>query len=123
RAERQADGSLLIRVEWPEDGRKGNEGAHLEIDLPAGAATSIQAKTSNGRIELTGLQTPEGARLKSSNGAIVVRGHTGDINADTSNGAVTIEGATGAVEAHSSNGRIEISQAPGAGSITANTSN
>jgi DUF4097 and DUF4098 domain-containing protein YvlB len=121
RADRQADGSLLIRVEWPDGERKGNEGARLEMDVPAGAAAAIKATTSNGAIELTGLDCP--AQLESSNGAITVRGHAGAIRARTSNGAVTIEGATAEVEANSSNGRIEIAQAPGAGSITATTSN
>lgn len=125
RADRQSDGSLLIHVAWPDGKREPNEGARLEVLLPAGSVSALKATTSNGAIELTGLQAPEGggAQLKSSNGAISVRGFAGDIRAETSNGAVTVHGATGDVDADSSNGRIEIVQAPGAGSVTAETSN
>jgi hypothetical protein len=122
RADRQVDGSLLVWVEWPEE-RQPSEGARLEVEVPAGRASSLKARSSNGAILLTGLSCPGGADLKSSNGAITVRGFTGDVLARTSNGAVTVEGATGDVEAHSSNGRIEVIQAPGAGSVVTHTSN
>lgn len=122
RADRQADGSLLVWVQWPQE-RQPNEGARLEVELPAGSVSALKAHSGNGAIEVTGLACPGGADLKSSNGAITVRGITGAVKARTSNGAVTVEGATGDVDAVSSNGRIDVVQAPGAGSVLAHTSN
>lgn len=102
---RDAAGLLTISVDWPADLRRGNEGCDFEVRLPD--ASGVTVDSSNGRITLAGLAGP--AVLGTSNGAIDVTGHDGEVRAHTSNGRVTIREVKGDVTARSTNGAIELS--------------
>lgn len=113
------DGLLEIHARFPGK-RYGNEGCSFRVLVPA--TRSLRARTSNGRIELKGLEGP--ATLVSSNGAIVVEGHQGPLELRTSNGAVRVRGATARVVAETSNGAIHVELDDQArGPVRARTSN
>ena len=138
KAERDADGTLVVRVLWPDGKRLNSEGCDIEIETPD--AGGVKLRSSNGRLTLKGLSGK--ADLESSNGRIEVRGHAGDVLARTSNGAfegkdiagsltmktsngrVNAENVAGSVDARSSNGAIEVRLAPSsAGPVTLQSSN
>lgn len=116
-ATRESDGTLNIRIDWPDGGRKGNEGCSLAIELPD--AAEIELVTSNGSVTVDGVGT--GATLRTSNGAIRVARVSGKVEARTSNGRVEISDVSGKVHAESSNGAIELARIGGA--VDATTSN
>jgi DUF4097 and DUF4098 domain-containing protein YvlB len=101
---RKDDGTLDVRVVWPENKRRGNEGASFEVEIPD--ANGVALDTSNGAITLAGMRGP--AKLDTSNGAITVEGHDGSVVADSSNGKVVLNEVTGKVNADTSNGAIEV---------------
>lgn len=115
-AERQPDGALLVKVNWP-DRPRSREGCAFDIALPEAVGVAID--TSNGGIEIADLAGT--AQLDSSNGAIRVSNHAGDVHADTSNGAITLRNIAGSVHADSSNGRVVLRGV--AGKATVDTSN
>lgn len=120
RAVRDGAGQLTIDVAWPDDKRRGSEGATFEIALPG--ASGFNLETSNGPIAAAGLSGPFVG--ETSNGPITVKGHTGAIKADTSNGAITIIGATEGVNADTSNGSVDVELAAGnPGPVKIDTSN
>lgn len=118
-AEQSPDGGLLLHAKWPEK-REGNEGCIFDLAVPACA--SIELRSSNGRLTLTGLSGT--ALLRSSNGRIAIDGFTGPISADSSNGAIEVTGATSNVRASSSNGRLTVTLADSnPGPVDLSTSN
>lgn len=116
-ATREADGTLRIRIEWPEGGRKSNEGCSLAIMMPDAGA--IELETSNGALSVNGLGTA--AVLRTSNGAIKVAGVSGSVEARTSNGRIEVRDVPGAVLVDSSNGALELVGL--GGSVRGSTSN
>lgn len=135
---RQPDQTLNIRVDWPESGRKSNEGCSLTIGMPdagaialtssngrlevGGVGSDVRLKTSNGRITVHGISGSVTAR--SSNGAIEVRDVPGTVAVETSNGALQLTGIGGPIDGSTSNGAIEVRLADGnAGPVDASTSN
>jgi DUF4097 and DUF4098 domain-containing protein YvlB len=118
-AERATDGTLNIRVTWPDGGRKNNEGASFVIRTPGVKKTNIES--SNGAISLDGLSGD--ATLATSNGAINARRHDGFIKADTSNASINLRGIRG-TKADTSNAAVTISLADSAqGPVNVDTSN
>lgn len=132
------DGTLDIRVKWPDDKRKNNEGVSIAITLPD--ARGLHLSTSNGPIDASGMSGD--AALDTSNGPIAVHDHDGPVKATSSNGPVSIQNASGPaivntsnapvtidnavspVKADTSNGRIAVSLRPDAtGPVTLDTSN
>lgn len=77
-------------------------GAEIEVTVPPSA--SVVLRTSNGMIEVRGLE--ESVSLRTSNGKIVVADVTGAIEARTSNGGIEVTGLVGSAELETSNGRI-----------------
>ncbi|MCL4221558.1 MAG: DUF4097 family beta strand repeat protein [Phycisphaerales bacterium] len=116
-ATRQADGTLHIRIDWPEGGRKSNEGCSLAIVMPDAGA--IDLRTSNGALSVNGLGTE--AVLRTSNGAIKVVGVSGSVDARTSNGRIEVRDVPGVVSVESSNGALELVGL--GGPVRASTSN
>ncbi|KAA0213709.1 MAG: hypothetical protein DYG94_09380 [Leptolyngbya sp. PLA3] len=116
-ATRQSDGTLNIRINWPEGGRKGNEGCSLAIVMPD--AGEIELETSNGALKVEGVGRD--VTLHTSNGAISVAGVSGGVQARTSNGRVVVSDVPGAVLAESSNGAMELVGL--GGSVRGSTSN
>jgi hypothetical protein len=115
--ERQADGTLLISIVWPDGKRLSDEACSLTILAPE--VVGVRLFTSNGEIDARG--TAGEAILRTSNGEVVLTDHQGSASADTSNGRITLIRVGGAVDARSSNGDVRIESAPGA--VHAETSN
>jgi hypothetical protein len=101
--DRERDGTLAVRLEWPQDGRRSNEGASVRVEIPD--AAGLDLRTSNGRVASAGLGGD--ARIQTSNGAIVVRDHAGEVDGSTSNGRVELEGVGGA-RVVTSNGSVGV---------------
>jgi len=99
----------------------------VEVTVPAG--TDLDAKTSDGAIDLPALQgtirahtsdgaiSLDGARgtivLSSSDGRITAHGLDGALEARASDGAITVDGRFEALRLSTSDGRIEAVVAPG----------
>eukprot|EP01026_Neomeris_dumetosa_P057485 TRINITY_DN52956_c0_g1_i1.p3 TRINITY_DN52956_c0_g1~~TRINITY_DN52956_c0_g1_i1.p3 ORF type:complete len:280 (-),score=12.22 TRINITY_DN52956_c0_g1_i1:569-1408(-) len=103
-ASRLDDGTLYLRVEWPEGGRKGSEGCNFVIRLPDAYGTTLVS--SNGALTVSGLKGQ--ADLRTSNGRIEVKSHEGNVKADTSNGPVKLHDVAGAAEIDTSNGSVTV---------------
>ena len=95
----------------------GDSGADVEISVPP--ESSLQLRTSNGRIEAA--NTSGTILARASNGAITTRGGR-DLDLDTSNGPVSVNLATGKVLVRTSNGTLDIVAAKDA-QVAAETSN
>jgi hypothetical protein len=117
---RGAGNELVIVARPPGGSWRSGEGCSIEIAMPEGVA--VDARTSNGQIELSGMSGL--AKLRSSNGRIVVNGHDGSVDADSSNGRVELAGVTGSVKAETSNGAVTVQlDRAGAGPVDVRTSN
>ncbi|MDX2130947.1 MAG: DUF4097 family beta strand repeat-containing protein [Planctomycetota bacterium] len=101
--ERSDDGTLSVRVQWPEGRRHSNEGCSIDLRVPD--ASGVVVDTGNGSITLAGAAGQ--ATLSTSNGSITVSDHSGPVSATTSNGSVNLRDV-GTVRAKSSNGRITV---------------
>ena len=95
----------------------GNSGADIEVAVPA--ASSLQLRTSNGRIEAANVMGSILART--SNGAITTRGGS-DLDLDTSNGPLSVNNPSGELRLRTSNGPLDVLGAREA-LVTATTSN
>lgn len=112
-------GILRVEATFPQP-TKPNDGASITVRLPE--LVDAELKSSNGAVLVEGATGQVQAR--SSNGGVDILGPADDVVANTSNGKVVISGATGRVEATSSNGSLRIATAPGASAaIVAATSN
>lgn len=78
-------------------------GAGIEITTPIN--TAIKLRTSNGSVEVYGMQ--KSGTVRTSNGKIILDKVSGDFNIVTSNGEVTITQATGSFDVETNNGRIK----------------
>jgi len=118
-ATRATDGTLNVRVIWPDGGRKGSEGASFVVKTPGIKKANIES--SNGGITLDGLSGD--ATLATSNGAIIARRHDGFIKADTSNAGINLRGVRGA-KADTSNATVTVVLGENAqGPVNVDTSN
>ena len=88
----------------------------LRAVVPTG--TAVDARTSNGDVEASGL---DGAELRSENGDVVAQAIGGDVLATSSNGDLVLADVGGDVEARTSNGDVEASRVEGR--VTARSSN
>jgi len=79
-------------------------GTDLLITVPAD--TVVDLDTSNGRIELTGINGS--GSLDTSNGKIVMENVVGDFVGDTSNGSIAIDGMEGTARLSTSNGGVTV---------------
>ena len=77
-------------------------GADIEVTVPAG--TVVDLRTSNGRIEVRGTESP--GSVETSNGQIVLENIGGDFTAETSNGSIEANQSKGSVDLRTSNGSI-----------------
>ncbi|MBL8758110.1 MAG: DUF4097 family beta strand repeat protein [Phycisphaerae bacterium] len=119
-ADREPDGTLVIRADWPDGGRRSSEGVSFKISLPSPSTTA--AKTSNGSLSFEGLSGP--ITGTTSNGSVTLRNHRGDASLKTSNGSVTVSGLVGALTVATSNGAVKADLATGAqGPLDVSTSN
>lgn len=95
----------------------GDSGADVELYVPA--ASQLELRTSNERIEATNIEGSLVART--SNGSIITRGGD-ELDLDTSNGNVSVNAPTGDLVVRTSNGSLDINNAREV-SVTAETSN
>ena len=95
------------------------QGPAADIEVSAPPSTMVEVRTSNGSIELRGIQ--ESGSLRTSNGKIVMENVSGDFDIRTSNGSVTLTVVEGNVTVESSNGAIVVRD--GKGTFDIETSN
>ena len=95
------------------------EGPAADIEVSAPPATMVEVRTSNGSIELRGIQ--ESGSLRTSNGKVVMENVSGDFAIRTSNGSVTLAAVEGNLTVESSNGAIVVRD--GKGTFDIKTSN
>ena len=109
KVERRREGERwVIEATWPSPRPHGVESAGVAFEIQAPHGIHLEAKSSNGAIEATGINQ---ARLRTSNGQITAREIAASLEARTSNGAVRVEGCAGPVDAKTENGRIEVRRA------------
>jgi Putative adhesin len=103
------------------------ERTRVTVETPA--QLTLQAKTSDGNVTLTGLQGALGLttgdgdvsldhvsgdlRLKSGDGHVRISDATGSIEARTSDGSLTVDGLFHVFALHTSDGRLDVSLRPG----------
>ncbi len=87
------------------------QGPAADIEVSAPPATMVEVRTSNGSIELRGIQ--ESGSLRTSNGKIVMENVSGDFDIRTSNGSVTLTAVEGNLTVESSNGAIVVRDGEG----------
>ena len=78
-------------------------GADIEITAPSN--TSVELRTSNGRVEGYGMH--QSGTVRTSNGKIVMEDVVGDFDISTTNGSVTVAQASGIFDVEAINGRID----------------
>ena len=96
--ERRADGVLTIDCRFPQSQRGSHGACSFKIRVP-------EAK---------------GARIRTGNGSVTLKGISGVTDIDTGIGNVTISDQTGKVVAHSGNGAIQLSNAVGDAELATN---
>ncbi|UCD74841.1 MAG: DUF4097 family beta strand repeat protein [Phycisphaerales bacterium] len=107
---------LTIKPVFP-GGERNGDGASITVRLPD--ACGIEVDTSNGAVVLRGL-TGE-AIVDTSNGSVTVEDHNGQATLETSNGRVTVTGHVGPLDVDTSNGSVKAHQI--AGPVRIRTSN
>jgi len=119
-AHRDANGMLIVGVDWADGKRGHNEACSFTIQVPE--AIGVRIRTSNGAVKIADLGGP--ADLDTSNGAITVRGQAGPIHARTTNGRIELTHAADAVTAETTNGSVRVELADeAAGPVIISTSN
>lgn len=116
-ADASGEKALVVRVDWPGGKREPSEGCSMEVSVPETAW--VRVKSSNGGITIENLGGT--ADLKTSNSAIQVNGHKGDVTAVTSNGGVRASNVAGSLRAETSNSSMTIADV--GGFVHASTSN
>ena len=113
-----------VRVEARKKGKTSffgflgmNTGVEITVTTPRD--TSVELNTTNGIIELTGVENS--GTLQTSNSRIVMVDVKGDFEATTSNSRIELHGAEGSATLRTSNGRIVMESVKG--DFNAQTSN
>jgi len=78
-----------------------------EVVLVVPKSIDLDLETSNGKIEVEGVEVTALASLKSSNGRVILTGVGGDLMVKTSNGSIEIHDFNGQMDARTSNGSID----------------
>jgi DUF4097 and DUF4098 domain-containing protein YvlB len=99
-----------VTVEADVDSGARNAGADIIVTAPA--ETEVELETSNGRIELQGLEA-SGA-LRTSNGRVVIKDVEGDFDVRTSNGSIEVTSMEGVGTLKTSNGPVTLDKVKGA---------
>jgi hypothetical protein len=96
-----------------------NAGADIVVSVPA--ETEVELKTSNGRIEIQGLEAP--GTLRTSNGRVVMKQLEGDFDARTSNGPIVVTSMEGEATLATSNGPVTLDKVTGAFDVDTSNGN
>ncbi len=94
-----------------------NVGVDITITTPVN--TDVELETSNGAIELNGIEGT--GTLRTSNGEIVLENVKGDFEGETSNGKIEVESLEGTAFLRTSNGGLDLQGVTG--EVDAETSN
>ena len=105
-----------VRVEARQKRKASLFGFHgmntnIEITVTTPRNTNVELNTSNGRIELTGVENS--GKLESSNGSISMKSVKGDFEATTHNSTIELHDAEGSATLRTSNGRISMENVKG----------
>ena len=84
---------------------KSGDDAGTDIEITAPSNTTVELRTSNGRVEVRGMH--RSGTVRTSNGTIVMEDVIGDFAISTVNGGVTIALAMGTFDVGTVNGRVE----------------
>jgi len=93
-----------VSVEARQKGRTIGRSPGADIEITAPSSTRVELRTSNGMIELRGME--EAGTLRTSNGKIVVENVRSELTARTSNGSIEVTSFEGSVDLETSNGSI-----------------
>jgi len=119
-AAQRPDGTLGVRVAWPEGARGAREGASLDITGPS--FDGVRVRTSNDPVVL--IDQRGEAIVRTSNDEVRVSRHVGPLRVRTSNDPVVIVAHLGPVEVRTSNDPVRLTLAEGAvGPFRIETSN
>jgi DUF4097 and DUF4098 domain-containing protein YvlB len=106
----QEGDTITVEVEIEGGFRLGTSpSADLTITVPA--STDVEIRTSNGAIELRGIEGT--CSLRSSNGRVSLKDVKGDFEGGTSNGRIEIEDMAGTADLNTSNGQINAGNVTG----------
>ena len=109
-------------VEVTADGKGGfnlfRRGGGAEVVIVVPKSTDLDLETSNGNIEVEGVEVTALASLKSSNGRVTLTDVGGDLMVKTSNGSINIHDFNGQMDGRTSNGRIDFT-----GTLRSNSEN
>ena len=106
--------TIAVETVTPKGRIKCNRWVDYELRVPK--STQLELHTTNGRIDVTGIQGTIVA--ESSNGQIKTHATSGSLRAQTSNGAIVCRDAQGTLDLETSNGAITVAYA---GALAADT--
>ena len=109
--------TITIDIDIEETRIGASPGADITITAPAG--TDVEIVTSNGSIELSGIEGT--CSLRSSNGKIALTNVKGSFEGSTGNGRLEVDGLEGTAELRTSHGGADLKDVTG--EIDVNTSN
>ncbi len=109
--------TITIDIDIEETRIGASPGADLTITAPAG--TDVEIVTSNGSIQLSGIEGT--CSLRSSNGKIALSNVKGSFEGSTGNGRLEVDGLEGTAELTTSHGDADLRDVTG--EIDVNTSN
>ena len=112
--ERQADGTLLVRADWPEGKRLNREQATFEIKTPGANGATLE--THNGSLTIERLAGK--AILITHNGSVNAHEHNGNVLVETHNGSTDATNISGDLAVETHNGRIEATDVQGSVLLT-----
>lgn len=112
--------SYVIDLPDVGDVRVKNGNGRIEVE---GSQGTLALHTSNGKIKVR-RHSGGPIEARTSNGKIDLSGALSRVHARSSNGRIEVDGCTGPIDLETSNGKIEVRLAPGfTGSIAMQTSN
>jgi Toastrack DUF4097 len=118
-ADRDSKDRLIVRADFG-DTPRGSDGVSYVITVPD--ADGARLRTSNGSVKVRGIAG--GLDVQSSNGRIDVGDHSGRVKARTSNGSVAVKDASGPVDVHTSYGSVTVMlRSDASGPLDVRTSN
>ncbi len=108
-----------VTVEADVDSGARNAGADIIVTAPA--ETEVELETSNGRIEIQGLEAS--GTLRTSNGRVVMEELEGDFDVRTSNGPIEVTSMEGEGTLATSNGPVTLAEVKGAFDVDTSNGN
>ncbi len=108
-----------VTVEAEVDSGARNAGADIVVTAPT--ETEVELETSNGSIEVQGLEAS--GTLRTSNGRVVMKDIRGDLDVRTSNGPIEVTSMEGVGTLATSNGAVTLAEVKGAFDVDTSNGN